>query len=395
MVKRRCVFFIGGYDPKTPEAFFDRLAREMRRFEATWNATGAIEKQPAETGEVGSAVVTASQDENWHVTTDFHFLTLDSVVARDFARPLPVRLLKYLVAFLDYVLTGTALRMFLQSWRFGLYFLYPFVVTLAFFLVALAAISLVLRSAAMDLRGLGLLLALLATFPLLATLGRRWSIPHLMDLWSFSLNYLRGRRPDADALMEHFAATVVERVAAKPFDEILLIGHSTGGGLILDVAARSLRINPDLARSNAEVSILTLGSTALKLGMHPAARDYRRGVQSLVDEPNLKWVEYQCMIDVINFYRSDPVRGMKLKARPSTEGGAFPIVRTIHMKSCLDAATYKRIRRNFFRIHYQFIFGNTQRYFYDFFMICFGPLPLSRTARSTNLEALLAQEPAR
>ena len=99
------------------------------------------------------------------------------------------------------------------------------------------------------------------------------------------------------------------------------------------------------------------------------------------------------MIDVINFYRSDPVLGMKLKPRPDTDGTAFPIVRTIHMKSCLDAATYKRIRRNFFRIHYQFIFGNTQRYFYDFFMICFGPLPLSKTAKSSNIEALLAQEP--
>ena len=191
--------------PKTPEAFFDRLAREMRRFEATWNAAGSIEMQSAATGEVGTAVVTASQGGNWRVTTDFHFLTLDSIVARDFARPLPVRLLKYLVAFLDYVSPAPPCACSLQGWRFGLYFLYPLAVTLAFFLVALAAISLVLRSAAIEsARSGNRPCAFAATLALLATLGRRWSITHLMDLWSFSLNYLRGRRPDADALIGAF-----------------------------------------------------------------------------------------------------------------------------------------------------------------------------------------------
>ena len=35
IVKNRCVFFIGGYDPKTPSEFFDRMAKELRRFEQT------------------------------------------------------------------------------------------------------------------------------------------------------------------------------------------------------------------------------------------------------------------------------------------------------------------------------------------------------------------------
>jgi hypothetical protein len=43
----------------------------------------------------------------------------------------------------------------------------------------------------------------------------------------------------------------------------------------------------------------------------------------------------------------------------------------------LEPAIYRRIKRNFFRVHYQYIFGNNRRYFYDFFLICCGPMPLA------------------
>jgi pimeloyl-ACP methyl ester carboxylesterase len=213
---------------------------------------------------------------------------------------------------------------------------------------------------------------------LLSTVGARWSITHLMDLWSFSLNFLRGRRPDAEALMQRYAEAIVERAKAKAYDEILLVGHSTGGGLILDIAARCLRIDPEFAARSAEVSILTLGSTALKLGLHPAATRFRASVQDLVDDPRLKWAEFQCLTDAINFFRTDPVRDMKLRPRPA--GGnspPFPVVRHVRIRNMLEDATYRRIKHNFFRVHYQFVFGNTKRYFYDFFMICCGPQPLS------------------
>ena len=38
----------------------------------------------------------------------------------------------------------------------------------------------------------------------------------------------------------------------------------------------------------------------------------------------------------------------------------------------LEPAVYRRIKRNFFRVHYQFISANSRRYFYDFLMISCG-----------------------
>ena len=68
---------------------------------------------------------------------------------------------------------------------------------------------------------------------------------------------------------------------------------------------------------------------------------------------------------------------MGLKPREQSGSSAFPIVRKIHLRDMIEHAAYRRIRGKFFRIHYQFVSANTLEYYYDFFLICFGPLPMS------------------
>ena len=215
-----------------------------------------------------------------------------------------------------------------------------------------------------------------------------------MDLWSFSLNFLRGRRPDAEALLDRFARAIVAHARDSPADELILVGHSTGGGLILDVAARCLAIDPQFTARSGRTAVLTVGSTALKLGMHPAATAFRGRVQTLIDDPRLAWVDVQCLIDLVNFYKCDPVADMGLTPRIKDvpKGLPFPLTCVVRIKDMLEPATYKRIKWSPFRLHYQYIFGNTKRYFYDFFMICCGPLPLAERMRDGVVGTLPVEE---
>lgn len=375
-VQRRAVFFIGGYDPKTPDAFFKRLRKEIARFDTLWGYQSAVSSvDQAPDHEIGLATIeTRAAHEDWSTTTDFNFLALDSIVLADFARPLPVRLGKYLRAFADFVFSGTAFQFFAKAWRFGLYFLYPFFAIVLFALLGYAAV----RLTAHWLGALGWIIGLAVFSVALMVLGKRWSTNHLMDLWSFSLNFFRGRRPDAEALMQRFAESIVQRVRAGKYDEVILIGHSTGGMLMLDVAARCLAIDQAFSTRAPKVTILTLGSTALKAGYHPAAKRFREDVQRLTDDGKLDWVEIQCLTDAINFYKTDPVAEMKLKR---AEGRRFPFVRQVRVKDMLLAETYKRVKRNLFRVHYQYVFGNTKPYWYDFFQVCCGPIFLADRVR--------------
>ena len=382
-VRRRAIFFVGGYDPKTPEAFFSRLQRELARFESLWGLNSAVSPVIVSAdGEIGVVTLeTASPEPAWSVTTHFNFFVLDKIVLADFARPLPIRLGKYLVAFSDFVFSGTAFRIFAKAWRFGLYFLFPFLMVVLFALLGVLAARLTA-----PWLGWGSLAAGIAVFAAAQSLlGRRWPVNHLMDLWSFSRNFIRGRRPDAEALMQRFAEAIVTRSRVGGYDEIILVGHSTGGVLILDIAARCLRTDPEFTGRARHVALLTLGSTALKAGYHPAAKSFRQGVQALVDDGKLEWLEVQCLTDVINLYKTDPVSEMRLRRE---SGRTFPRVRQVRIKDMLEAETYKRIRRSFFRVHYQYIFGNTKRYWYDFFQICCAPTSLLARAEQGIVGAL-------
>lgn len=362
---------IGGYEPKSADAFYQRTAREFARFGDTWQLQTETGPLLHSDDKLVATVLMKTTAENWAVKTTFNFFVWNTLVLGDFSRPLPVRLWRYLVTFFDYFFTGTAFSFVRTNWRFALYFLYP-----AIMLTIFGAFSIFIANQTQLINDpynliATLLFALVMFWLLIKTIGQRWFVLHLMDLWSFSRYYLRGKRPDSEALIARYSRAVVDCAAGGEFDEILLVGHSTGGALILDIAATALSKNPQLAAGKTKITILTVGSTALKIGLHPAAQDFRSKVQTLVDCQKINWVEYQSHTDIINFYKTNPVKEMRLA---SNRSGEFPLIRRVRIRDMLKKDIYARIKRNFFRVHYQFIMANTKPYHYDFFMICCGPL---------------------
>lgn len=373
-VSQRSVFLIGGYEPKSSDAFFKRTRRELDRFCGTWNVTSQMGEQTlSDDGLIATAHIETDM-RGQPVGTQLNFFVWNDIVLADFARPTIIRLARYGLTFGDYVLSGTFFRIVAQAWRFSLYFLYPAAMLLVF---SLLATGLGLASAKLIQPWLsepvaswsGVVLGCLALYTLLRWSGRRWFVLHLMDLWSFSRDHLRGLRPDAERHIDRFAQSVVERARVAVDDEIVLVGHSTGGALILEIAARAVELEPTLGQRGPRVTVLTVGSTALKIGLHPAAHTFRKRVQSLVDSPAIQWIECQAHTDVINFYKTDPVAAMRLQ---SQRADAFPQVHVVRVREMLQPEAYKRFKFNLFRVHYQFIMANTRRYAYDFFMMCCG-----------------------
>ena len=389
-VSRRLFFHVGGYDPKTPDAFFDRLDKELRRYETTWNVEAG--RGPAETVTDGMsrATVTASgpsADGPWRVETDVVFLSLEDIVQRDFADPPTARAARYARAFVDYWTSGTAPKFFRHAWRFSLYFLYPALalagplalVALAAFLAVDAIVPDVPPALGTPvpraLNGAAVVLALVLAAPLVIRwVGRRGYVLHLADLWSFSSNWLHRRRPDADAIFRRYGETAARLAQSRPYDEVVFLGHSTGGAVILHVAAEALAADPDLRSRARHMNVLTVGSTALKIGLHPKAAWFRDEVRSLRDA-GLGWVEYQSIQDIINFEGTAPAALMGLETEDP-----WPVTRRVRMKSTVEPETWARIRRNVFRVHYQFVFANTAPYHYDYASVAFGPLPLQARA---------------
>lgn len=366
-VKKRSVFLIGGYEPKSSDAFFKRTRRELGRFCECWDVQAAMQDQSISSdGLVATAQIDADMQGD-AVRTNVNFFVWNDIVLSDFRRPTLVRVAKYATTFADYLLTGTFFRIVASAWRFSLYFLYP--------AIALGVISLIAAGLGLGISSLGFtaaggvaaVTAAAAWWGLLKLSGRRWYVMHLMDLWSFSRDYLYGRRPDAQQHIHSYAQAVVAQAQQGEDDEIILVGHSTGGALILDIAATALELLPSLGQSGPRITVLTVGSTALKIGLHPAADAFRAKVQRLVNAQSVNWIECQAMTDVVNFYKTDPAGAMKLT---SPRHDSVPQVHLVRVRDMLQKEAYKRFRYNFFRVHYQFIMANTKQYAYDFFMMC-------------------------
>ncbi len=377
---------IGGYEPKSADAFFKRTGREYARFGETWGLQTNIGLTTvSDDGHIATAEIETA-GAGWQVSTTFNFLIWNELVLEDFSRPVLVRLLRYFITFWDYVLSGSMFSFIRANWRFALYFLFPAVMLVI--IITVSALT-VLYFKSTELPG-NPASSLILGIVLLGLLWWRFHkhLLHLMDLWSFSRYYLRDNRPDADARITRYAEAIVVAVKSNKFDEIVLIGHSTGGALILDIAATTLAINPQFADGNCRISILTIGSTALKIGLHPSAHTFRSKVQTLVDHSRIDWAEYQCRTDVINFYKTDPVGEMGLVNNRTDE---FPIVRRVRIRDMLEPEVYARVKRNFFRVHYQFIMANTKAYYYDFFMFCCAPVYLRQRATDRVVGAMTKQ----
>jgi hypothetical protein len=364
LIAKRLVFHVGGYDPITPHAGAQRrFVREIARFQLTWSVKAVIGGLRQSVDQANWSVTTTGP--NWQVKTDHHLVRWDDVVDSISRRPIYLRIPLGIIAFLDFVLAG-ALRGYIRTnWRYAVFFLYPFVVFGVLMLgVGLAGILALTASGSLPV-------AIVAGFVVLAILLAgpwRWlHLDMLFDDWIFSREYIRGGNSTLEQRLDRLAAEIVAAANGSDADELLVIGHSLGAVLAVDLLDRALMLDPALGSHQNPITFLTIGSSVLKIGLHRGATRFRAMV-ARVARSGIFWGDYQARVDIMNFYDTDPMAEMAL---PPENG---PHVRLVELGRMLEHATYRRIRLKLYRLHCQFISGNDKRALYDYFMLVCGPV---------------------
>ena len=382
MIARRHVFHVAGYDPYDTAAQHRRFRRELAKFATTWNVSAAA-SDAEQDADAGSWTAT-TRGPNWTVETTFEPLDWHDIVLADLAKPALPRLAAGAAVFADIVASGTFSRYFAASHRYAFFFLVPFIDVVLFAVVgALLGYAL---AGALALAGLACAAAAtalaLALFCLLMRWpGRRWRVDQGLADWIFAIDYMRGQRPDMEARLDGFAARVATCAKAGRVDEIVIVGHSLGAIFVVDLLARALARDPDLARCGPALAVLTIGATIPKLALHPDGGRLRGCAETVAGAPDIFWVEYQARDDAISFYKFHPVT---LRAIGETGDPAQPLVRRVQFHEMMTAHDFRRSRVRFMRLHYQFVMANAQRALYDYFMIVCGPLSLRAIAHAPN-----------
>jgi hypothetical protein len=87
----------------------------------------------------------------------------------------------------------------------------------------------------------------------------------------------------------------------------------------------------------------------------------------------------QALTDPINFYGSDPRKALGIVE------GKGPRILHVRFRNQLTDSTYREIKRNFFRVHRQFVYASEIRTRYSFHAILCGPQRFADVAASGGL----------
>nr|WP_244642440.1 alpha/beta hydrolase [Phyllobacterium sp. 628] len=307
-VKKRLVINFTGYEGLHPDAVRGRYLNSAADFNSLWHAKTKAGPMLPEGPNIASMHLETSGSD-WAVETEFcQYGTADLFDVYS-SRNVVTRFATGMMAFLDILLTGTFWRYLRTSWRFCIFFMWPFVLACFISLVGLGI-------------GLGPLWGgfsayhLLWTVPLALAVARlliRWPgqkvfLSYLLDDWAAASDRIYRRNA---ALLERraaFAAHLARKLRESDADEVLIIGHSLGTVPAVEAIADVWRSEPQLMKRRP-ISLMATGSCLLMIAFHPRAAQLREDVRVVLQETPVLWTEFQTIADIVHFYKSESGNG--------------------------------------------------------------------------------------
>jgi len=355
------LFNFTGYEGLHPKAVRVRHAQALKDFDRLWHAKTKLPPMKDESDDCGSLTATTNGN-GWQTETEFcQFGTAD--IFDDYAaRSTPMRMLTGFRAFMNIFFTGTLLRYLLTSWRFVMFFMWPFLLSIVIIAIAalIASAPMLAGFPSWNLAWSLPLAAVIATL-LVRWPGDRFFMSYLLDDWSAAYDRIYSRNDKLKARRRAFAEALKKKIEESNADEVIIVAHSLGTVPAVEALADVQRERPDLL-TKQPVSMLAIGSCLLMIALHPKARGLREDVRVVMNESPVLWSEFQVLTDIIHFYGSDPANALKIKAENP------PLIHRIRFKNVHSENRYKRSKGNFFLMHLLYMRGAEKKNFYDFGM---------------------------
>ncbi|MGJ8583452.1 MAG: hypothetical protein ACSHXD_05140 [Marinosulfonomonas sp.] len=371
-VRKRRVFYIPGYDPFPPRRYRELYRREGAAQAAISGYDIALKSRDAQGGY--GWTVRAEIDGN--VTeTQYDVLVWSDLVQDSMTSTIPGTYWMLLRTSWLYISTGTLRRLMWLRKGPVIAAFYPIAVLLAQ-LVVLAGVA----------WGIGTIVANL-THPVLGwplgavilVAGLRFCKRHdrklfayyLMQDYAFSAGHGGANPPELDQRLDIFK-DAVSGALDSDVDEVLVVGHSSGAQLAVNVLADLLRERP-ATQDKPELALLSLGQAIPMVSFLPKANKLRADLQYLSRSADVTWVDVSAPGDGCSFALCDPVAVSGV----ATGDKRWPLVFSAAFTKSLKPETWKKLKRRYFRLHFQYLCAFDRPRDYDYFQISAGPVTLA------------------
>lgn len=366
MIQSRIVLHFPGFEPLDAEAHRQRYQRSAAQASAVWKAKFDVGELAVDDG--GAHFDIEAESKGWTVQSRLHVFDHNRLITAIRSEPVWVQLARGFAAGFQVVRQGGAFAYLRHAWRFGLFFLFPFL-----FLAAGLALGINIAAvpSTFELDVWWFLLTVPAGYFVfrygVLPFSDRYHVMHLLADWRLAVAVAENR-PEVALLVEQSADQAIAALQ-RPADEILVTSHSMGANFAISVIGRILEKAPDLLQRR-RIVFVTLGGAALQCSLLSSAVVLRQRIGTLARHAAVDWFDIQCLTDPIHLYKCHTVA---LSGHPDAPQPKLVFVR---FKHALSAERYRKNRRDFLRMHRQYVLGPDQPSGFDFTLMTAGPLPV-------------------
>jgi hypothetical protein len=398
-VKRRFVLYIAGFDPSGP-AHYHRLYREHANLQASLQGYEVnIDSRQKIHDYLAQWQVTyrPSKDQVTNSThTDYTFARWDDIVREHWTKIDSLASLRRFVAgFFStqwlFLHTGALWKMLRLAWPPVVALVSPLVMVLGVLMLWLATPVLAVYllntlnpSAPWYLQltdaftGTAVwVLVSVCIVKLTRKIENKFHMLWLMRSYMFTRAFSQNNASALDIRVQEFAKKINQVHASGAYDEVLVVGHSSGCILAILSVAAALDLGtaqPGTSPTGkpntiTDLALLTLGHCTPMLSSLPAAAHFRLQLKKLSDQSALTWIDFSAPPDGCSFAFVDPIAACVDK---SDRGPFAPKLLSPRFQTLFSAADYAALRRNRFDLHFQYIKSAGLAGEYDYFAITAG-----------------------
>jgi hypothetical protein len=374
-VEKRVVLHFPGFEPLDAAAHRARYGRSAKQSASAWNYSADL----GELEDFGAAPYfdVQTRGEAWETHSRIHVLDHNEIVNRLNSRNLVVRLVMGYLAALRVAFGGGLFGYFRHAWRFGLFFVFPFLLVIAGLLISLLFV-LLLRD--VGLPSWSLLVSVPAALAFFVYLylpqAERLHTLHLFSDWELAVAMAASNDAGVERWLEACAESA-RQALDQPADEYVISSHSMGSSAAVHVIGLLLEREPELF-AGKRVVFSTLGSAILQCALLRSASRLRSRVGLIARCGQIFWTDVHCLTDAIHFYKT------RVAAVCGDADAPQATILFIRFKTMLTGEHYRRIKMDFLRVHRQYVLGPDNRASFDFTLMTAGPLSAADFAGFTQ-----------
>ena len=193
---------------------------------------------------------------------------------------------------------------------------------------------------------------------------------YLMHDYAYSAQAGGATPPELQARMAEFRSTIGQAILGD-YDEVLVVGHSSGAHLAVSILADMIRAG--LPQQRPELGFLSLGHVVPMVSFLPRATQLRADLRYLAARDEVTWIDVTAPGDGCAFALCDPVSVTGV-APPDKR---WPLVISAAFTQTLSPDRWRELRWRFFRLHFQYLCAFDQPGDYDYFRITAGAQSLA------------------